>query len=138
MRRSRAFVGRRTSTERTQVIPPLAPPLARDADSGYSLAGMPYRVLLAPEAVEDLARLRAYDKAKVRDGIKQLESDPTRVGRSRIKRLRGMQKPQYRLRVEDVRVFYDVVEGPESRVEVLAIVPKGEAAAWLEREGLKS
>ena len=99
---------------------------------------MPYRVLLAPEAVEDLARLRAYDKAKVRDAIKQLGSDPTRVGRSRIKRLRGMQKPQYRLRVEEVRVFYDVVESPERRVEVLAIVPKREAAEWLEREGLKS
>ena len=80
-----------------------------------------------------MARLRAYDGAKVRDAIKQLGSDPTRVGRSRIKRLRGMQKPQYRLRVEDVRVFWDVIEGPDRRVEVLAIVPKGEAAAWLER-----
>ena len=26
---------------------------------------MPYKILLAPEAVEDLGRLRAYDKAKV-------------------------------------------------------------------------
>jgi len=89
---------------------------------------MPHKILLAPEAVEDLGRLRAYDKAKVRDAIKQLGNDPTRVGRSRIKRLRGMQKPQYRLRVDEIRVFYDVVEGPKRRVEVLAIVPKGEAA----------
>ena len=48
---------------------------------------MPHKILLAPEAVEDLGRLRAYDKAKVRDAIKQLGNDPTRVGRSRIKRL---------------------------------------------------
>ena len=99
---------------------------------------MVYRVLLAPEAVEDLGGLRAYDRAKVRDAIKQLGNDPMHVGRSRIKRLRGLQKPQYRLRVEEVRVFYDVIEGRDPRVEVLAIVSKGKAAEWLEREGLKS
>jgi mRNA-degrading endonuclease RelE of RelBE toxin-antitoxin system len=49
-----------------------------------------------------------------------------------------MQKPQYRLRVDDVRVFYDVADDPETRIEILAIVPKKEAAAWLAREGLKS
>src|SRR5947207_4257770 len=99
---------------------------------------MAYRIFLAPGAVEDLAGLKAYDRAKVRDAIKQLGSDPTRVSRSRIKRLRGMQKPQYRLRIDDARVFYDVVEGRDRRVEVLAIVPEREATTWLEREGLKS
>jgi mRNA-degrading endonuclease RelE of RelBE toxin-antitoxin system len=99
---------------------------------------MRYAVLLAPDAVEDLTRLRAYDRAKVRDAITKLRSDPTHVGRSRIKRLRGLRKPQYRLRVDEVRVFYDVVEEPVPGVEVLAIVAKKEAAAWLEREGLKS
>jgi mRNA-degrading endonuclease RelE of RelBE toxin-antitoxin system len=49
-----------------------------------------------------------------------------------------MQKPQYRLRVDDVRVFYDVADDPETRIEILAIVPKKEAAEWLAREGLKS
>jgi hypothetical protein len=43
-----------------------------------------------------------------------------------------MRHPQYRLRVEEIRVFYDVTE---EAVEVLAIVPKPEAAAWLERYG---
>jgi hypothetical protein len=52
------------------------------------------------------------------------------VSRSRIKRLRGLSRPQFRLRVEEVRVFYDVAEG---LVEVLAIVPKPEADAWLRR-----
>jgi mRNA-degrading endonuclease RelE of RelBE toxin-antitoxin system len=49
-----------------------------------------------------------------------------------------MQKPQYRLRVDDVRIFYDVRDEPEPRIEILAVVPKKEAVAWLEREGLKS
>lgn len=61
-----------------------------------------------------------------------LRHEPTRTSRSRIKRLRGMRRPQYRLRVEEVRVFYDVTD---KAVEVLAIVAKSEAAAWLERHG---
>ena len=40
-----------------------------------------------------------------------------------------MTQPQYRLRVDDIRVFYDVTE---NTVEVLAIVPKSEASAWLD------
>jgi len=61
-----------------------------------------------------------------------LRHEPTKTSRSRIKRLRGMRRPQYRLRVEDIRVFYDVTE---ESVEVLAIVTKAAAAAWLEQHG---
>lgn len=61
-----------------------------------------------------------------------LRHEPTKTSRSRIKRLRGMARPQYRLRVEKVRVFYDV---SGSSVEVLAIVPKPEAESWLARFG---
>jgi mRNA interferase RelE/StbE len=50
------------------------------------------------------------------------------VSRSRIKRLRGLRKPQYRLRVGEVRIFYEVTE---TTVEVLAIVTKPEAKSWL-------
>lgn len=54
------------------------------------------------------------------------------MSRSRIKRLRGLLRPQYRLRVGEVRVFYDVAD---EAVEVLAIVFKAEAARWLEDRG---
>ncbi len=53
-------------------------------------------------------------------------------GKSRIKRLRGLSRLQFRLRVEDTRVFYDVTD---NTVEVLAIVSKGQAQAWLETYG---
>ena len=46
--------------------------------------------------------------------------------------MRGVARPQYRLRVEEVRVFYDV---SGSTVEVLAIVPKPEAESWLAQFG---
>src|SRR5437870_1263345 len=99
---------------------------------------MKYRVLLAPERRGGPEAVRAHDRARVRSELKKLELQPTTVRRSRIKRLRGMKKPEYRLRVGDVRVFYDVVEGPEPTVEVLAIVSKKEATVWLEREERKS
>jgi mRNA-degrading endonuclease RelE of RelBE toxin-antitoxin system len=56
------------------------------------------------------------------------------VSRSRIKRLWGISKPQYRLRVGEIRVFYDI---GESQVEVLAIVPKSSAAASLADDGVE-
>ena len=52
--------------------------------------------------------------------------------REEYERLRSITRPQYRLRVEEVRVFYDV---SGSTVEVLAIVPKPEAESWLARFG---
>jgi mRNA interferase RelE/StbE len=94
---------------------------------------MKYRVVLAPEAVLDLRKLAARTRAQVRDAIERhLLHEPTRVSRSGIKRLRGTRRPQYRLRVESVRVFYD---GREDQVEVLAIVEQVEAAEWLKRTG---
>lgn len=95
---------------------------------------MRYEIILAPEAVEDLRFLDANDYAQTRDAIdRHLRHEPTKTSKTRIKRLRGLSRPQYRLRVGDeIRVFYDVTE---DTVEVLAIVPKSEASDWLERYG---
>jgi mRNA-degrading endonuclease RelE of RelBE toxin-antitoxin system len=61
-----------------------------------------------------------------------LRHEPTKTSRSRIKRLRGLSRPQYRLRVDEVRVFYDV---SGATVEILAIVAKSEAESWLAQFG---
>jgi mRNA-degrading endonuclease RelE of RelBE toxin-antitoxin system len=91
---------------------------------------MRFEILLAPEAVEDLRSLKANVRGQVRDAIeKHLRHNPGKTSRSRIKRLRGLRRPQYRLRVGDVRVFYDLID---SRVEILAIVAKEGAEKWLE------
>lgn len=90
-------------------------------------------IILSPEAVEDLRSLRANVRAEVRDALeKHLRAEPGRTSKSRIKRLRGLSPPQYRLRVGDVRVYYDI-EGSE--VRVLAIVDKQAAAEWLRKVG---
>jgi mRNA interferase RelE/StbE len=94
---------------------------------------MRYDVVLSPEAVADLKALKANVRAAV---VAALEThsrhEPTQTSRSRIKRLRGLRRPQYRLRIDDIRVFYDVVDG---RVEVLAIVSKSEVDSWLAQFG---
>jgi mRNA interferase RelE/StbE len=95
---------------------------------------MRYEILFAPEAVEDFENLAANVRAEVRDGIvRHLRQEPTKTGKSRNKRLRGVSRPQYRLRVgDDIRVFYDATE---VAVEILGIVPRSVALEWLERYG---
>jgi mRNA interferase RelE/StbE len=94
---------------------------------------MRFEIVLAPEAIEDLRALKANVRSTVRDALEtHLRHEPMKTSRSRIKRLRGLTRPQYRLRVREIRVFYDV--SAES-VEVLAIVVKSEAALWLEQFG---
>jgi len=90
-------------------------------------------IVFAPEAIQDLKRLSARDRSVVRDAIERhLRHQADRVSRSRIKRLRGLSQPQYRLRAEGFRVFYDV---SNDVVEVLAVVLKSGTLAWLEEMG---
>ncbi len=94
---------------------------------------MAYEVVLAPEAVQDLKRLKAHVRASVRDAIERyLGHQPIRVSKARIKRLRSLSRPQFRLRVGEVRIFYDV---SGETVEILAIIPKSEADTWLKEAG---
>lgn len=94
---------------------------------------MRFAIVLAPEAVADLRYLKANLRAVVREALEtHLRHEPTKTSRSRIKRLRGLSRPQYRLRIDEARVFYDV---SGSTVEVLAVVAKSEAESWLTQFG---
>jgi len=94
---------------------------------------MRYAFVLAAEAVEGLRSLPAAARAEVKRALEtHLRNEPTKLSRSRIKRLRGISRPQYRLRIDEIRVFYDVVG---ESVEVLAIVEKAKASSWLEKFG---
>ena len=97
---------------------------------------MRYEILLAPEADHDLSRLRAHDRVALKDAIeKHLRHEPTKTSKSRIKRLRGESRPQYRLRAGEFRVFYDVAG---TTVKVLAVVSKLRAEEWLKKAGEQS
>jgi len=94
---------------------------------------MLYSILLAPEAVQDLPHFNAKERAEIKDGIaRHLRHEPAKVSRTRIKRLRSTRQPQFRLRIGDVRIFYDI-EG--ENVHILAIVPKRGAEDWLRKAG---
>jgi mRNA interferase RelE/StbE len=94
---------------------------------------MPVDIILVPEAVRNLRELRAGIRSEVRRGIERyLRHEPAKISRSRIKRLRGLRRPKYQLRVGEVRIFYDIVG---STIEILAIVVKSEAEQWLNQYG---
>jgi mRNA interferase RelE/StbE len=94
---------------------------------------MTFEIILAPEAAATLKALPTPVRAGVKEAMRRhLTHEPGKVSKSRIKRLRGLRQPQYRLRVNDIRVFYDVTE---AQVQVLAIVTKAEAQAWLDQQG---
>jgi mRNA-degrading endonuclease RelE of RelBE toxin-antitoxin system len=94
---------------------------------------MAYDIVLAPEAVEDLRALRANLRTNVLRALEiHLRHEPGKTSRSRIKCLRGLRRPQYRLRVGQTRVFYDI---SNTTVEILAIVTKSKAEAWLRQFG---
>ncbi len=94
-----------------------------------------HEIVLTDTARGHFAAMDARTRASVKKGIlDHLAHEPTKVSRSRIKRLRAMEHPEYRLRLDPCRVFYDVVG---QTVVVLAIVPKDETAAWLDAHGVK-
>lgn len=94
---------------------------------------MLFEIVLAPGAAASLRAQPAFHRATIRDAIEtHLRHEPARVSKSRIKRLRGLLQPQFRLRVDEFRVFYDI-SGQE--VQILAIVSKQEAEGWLAEYG---
>ena len=95
---------------------------------------MRYDIILSPEANVDFNSLNANVRSQVRSAMETyLRHEPTKTSKSRIKRLRGMSRPQYRLRVgDDIRVFYDI---RGNVVEILAIISKADVNDWLEKHG---
>lgn len=94
---------------------------------------MTYEIVLAPAAADALRRLPTPMRAGVKEAIQRhLRHEPAKISKSRIKRLHGVRRPEYRLRVGDIRVFYDVTE---TQVQVLAILTKAEAQRWLDEQG---
>jgi mRNA-degrading endonuclease RelE of RelBE toxin-antitoxin system len=77
--------------------------------------GEPYDIQYADEAVADLRALRAYDQRRILDGIERhLTFQPKFVSKSRIKAMVQPFWSQFRLRMDDYRVYYDVDD--ETRV----------------------
>lgn len=96
---------------------------------------MAYRIVFTENAIDDFNVLDARWRAMVRDSIRvHLVHEPTKESRSRIKKLRDLRHPQFRLRIGEIRVFYDVTE---MDVVIIAIVSKEKTIEWLKEHGTK-
>lgn len=97
---------------------------------------MKYQVIIAKSAEEVFRQLNAQWRSSLKAAMRtHLQTAPKQISKSRIKRLRGLRQPQYRLRVDQMRVFYDVND-EKGRVEILGFVMKPESAKWLQEHGV--
>jgi mRNA interferase RelE/StbE len=86
---------------------------------------MAFEILLTADAERELDALRSYDRTIMVEAMQtHLKNEPTKVSRARIKKLDQPAISQYRLRVGDYRVYYDVEES-EKHVIVIQIYDKG-------------
>ena len=85
----------------------------------------PFWIQLTEDSTSEMNALRAFDRTKVVQAMfTHLTHEPTKVSRSRIKKMDQPFWSQYRLRIEDFRVYYDVDEDTR-RVTILRILKKG-------------
>lgn len=83
-----------------------------------------FEIILTQSAINDMDGLRKYDATEIADRMeKHLVHEPDKESRSRIKRLKGIKNPDFRLRVGTYRVFY-TIDKAEHRVIVLRVMHK--------------
>lgn len=93
---------------------------------------MPYELRYSRESLGDLRRLRQFDRVRILDQVKHLLTvNPTVESKSHIKKLRTPAPTEYRLRVGEFRVFYDV-EG--DHVNIIRVLSKEQAIGYLVSE----
>ncbi len=89
-----------------------------------------YEIILKRSAVSDMDKLRKYYASQIADAmVKYLGAEPTKESKSRIRRLRGIRNPDYRLLVGEHRVFY-TVDSDARCVRVLRVMHKDETHSY--------
>lgn len=92
-----------------------------------------FEVSFDSDAEEQMKRAPRHVQTEIAKLIEAtLEHQPTHESKSRIKRLREIDHPQFRLRVGDWRIYYDV-DSDNLVVDILAILPKDQSVEYLER-----
>ena len=90
---------------------------------------MAFTIRFTKQALQSLKDMPRAAEVEVMNAIEAILSNQPNIPTRRIKRLRGIRHPDYRLRVADWRVFYDVIEN-EVQVMVIDILHDGPAHAW--------
>ena len=85
----------------------------------------PFDIRYAALAADDIRGLHRWMQRKVLDAIEEhLAYEPQRTSKSRIKAMEQPFWSQFRLRVDDLRVYYDV-DAEGRAVNVLRVLKKG-------------
>jgi len=91
-----------------------------------------YAIDFEPDALKELKTLRKADQVKILETIQlHLTHEPTRQSKSRIKHMRPGTRPPYRLRVDEFRVYYDVLV-EDMLVIIYGVIDKEYSLAWLD------
>lgn len=92
---------------------------------------MRFEIEITAEAEADIDRIQPYYRKQILDNIETyLEYTPTQESGARIKRLRLLDSPAYRLRIGDFRLFYDVDESA-MLVSILRVLSKDMSLRYL-------
>ena len=90
---------------------------------------MAYEIEFTDDALRDFRALEAPFRVAIRQALEtHLRHEPAKISKSRIKRLRELRRPQYRLRVDQLRVYYDVADNV---VTILGVLAKLDSFDWL-------
>jgi mRNA-degrading endonuclease RelE of RelBE toxin-antitoxin system len=95
---------------------------------------MRFAIVYSPEALDHLRALPKNSQVLVVEQVdEQLTHEPTLATRKR-KLLRPNPLAPWELRLGDIRVFYEVQEGPEPEVVVKAVGIKRHNELWIGEE----
>jgi len=89
-----------------------------------------FTIEIAPAAIKDLNRLESEAAEEILQKISILEQAPFPKGRL-IKKIKGKRSVFYRLRVDKMRVFYEIMAG---RVVIMRILSKKETDKYIKRK----
>ncbi len=85
---------------------------------------MAFQLLYSNAARAEIKVLRAFDRQRIVSTVESLlRHQPTNTSRSRIKQMTQPFWSQYRLRVDDFRVYFDVDEVHQT-VHILHVIAK--------------
>ncbi len=83
-----------------------------------------YEIVLKSPAIKDIDSIKKYYSTTILDSIEtHLRYKPDMISKSRIKKLKGIQDADYRLRVDDYRIFYNI-DKQKQTVYILRVLHK--------------
>jgi mRNA-degrading endonuclease RelE of RelBE toxin-antitoxin system len=92
---------------------------------------MAFEIIYSPEAIDHLLALTKFEQTKVLDQVDEQLTHQPQVATRKRKLLRPNTIAPWELRLDDLRVFYQVQESPIELVTIKAIGKKVGNQLWI-------